>query len=208
MLFITCVLLKERTFLYGEIFMRMSRSLRFAVPVVMAVVLSACGTVTSHRYQSIAHPKRPLVERVEFNPAEIKRESSVSHVVGRAYLRDNRTFQERVANFADVVLNPVSTASTQWYNEVCRRGKVLKGDPSPLYQHAMFVSKTNSYGQFTFPNVPTGEYYLSTKLYWMDTAPRSGPVEYGGLLAKKVKLVAGAVSIDLSQQDRCSGYFH
>ncbi len=184
--------------------------LRYArcVIALSVVGLAACSTVTSHRYQSIGHPKRPQVERVEFNPAEIKKDAGVTHVVGRAYLLDTRAFQERVANFADVVLNPVSAASTQWYTEVCRRGKVLKGEPNPLYQHAMFQTKTNSYGQFAFPNVPAGEYYLSTKLYWIDTAPRSGPVEYGGLLAKRVKLVAGATSIDLNQQDRCPGYFH
>lgn len=188
--------------------MRMIQRMRFLVPVVTAVVLSACGAVTQHRYQSIAHPKRPQVERVAFNPADIKKATGIAHVVGRVYLLDTRAFQERVANFADVVLNPVSAASTQWFTEVCRRGKVLKGEANPLYEHAMFMTKTNSYGQFAFPNVPAGDYYLSTKLYWMDTAPRSGPVEYGGLLAKKVTLVAGVVSVDLSQKDRCPGYFH
>lgn len=183
-------------------------SKRLGILLVSVMGLTACGTVTQHRYQSITHPKRPQVERVQFNPAEIKKESDVAHVVGRAYLREVKNNQERVANFSEVVLNPVSTASTQWFNEVCRRGKVLKGDINPLYEHAMYKTKTNNYGQFAFPNIPTGEYYLSTKLYWMDTAPRSGPVEYGGLITKKVKLVAGAVSIDLNQQDRCPGYFH
>ncbi len=181
---------------------------RIVTLAVSVTGLVACGTVTQHRYQSIAHPKRPQVDRVAFNPDDLKKGAGVAHVVGRAYLLNTRAFQERVANFADVVLNPVSAASTQWFTEVCRRGKVLKGEANPLYEHAMFMTKTNSYGQFAFPNVPAGDYYLSTKLYWMDTAPRSGPVEYGGLLAKKVTLAAGAVSMDLSQKDRCPGYFH
>lgn len=181
---------------------------RWSILLVSVISLTACGTVTQYRYQSISHSKRPQVERVKFNSADIKKGSDVAHLVGRAYLREVKNNQERVANFVEVVLNPVSTASTQWFNEVCRRGKVLKGTVSPLYEHAMYKTKTNNYGQFAFPNIPTGEYYLSTKLYWMDTEPRSGPVEYGGLMAKRVKLVAGAVSIDLNQQNRCPGYFH
>ncbi|NOL49455.1 carboxypeptidase regulatory-like domain-containing protein [Pelistega europaea] len=183
------------------------RKIYFTSAVLLSAILSACGTVTNLKYKSIDHRKRPQVERVAFNPSDIQKASGEVHLVGRVYLRDSHTNEERVGNNVDVVLNPVSSVSTQWFNEVCRKGKVLIGEVDPLYEHAMDMVKTNSYGQFAFPNVSPGEYYLSTRLYWHDTAPFSGPVEYGGLLAKKVKLVGDAVAIDLNQQDRCPGYY-
>ena len=184
------------------------RHLRLGFISIVAVMLTACGTVTEYRYGQISHPKRIEVERVAFNPSDIGAHTGISHLVGRAYVRDNRSFQERVGGFIDVVLNPVSKASTQWFTEVCRHGKVLKGQSDALYQQALIQTKTNNYGQFAFPNVPSGEYYLSTRLYWLDEAPRSGPIEYGGLLAKKINLQPGAQTIDLSQLDKCPGYYH
>lgn len=186
----------------------MMRKLHFAGVALLSLILSACGTVTSYKYKSIGHSKRPQVERVAFNPSDIKQSGGEVHLVGRVYLRDQFRNEERVGNGVDVVLNPVSKASTQWFTEVCRRGKVLVGEVDPLYEHAMDIVKTNEFGQFAFPGVAPGEYYLSTRLYWQDTAPFSGPVEYGGLLAKKVKLTGDAVAIDLSQKDRCPGYYH
>lgn len=185
----------------------MMRKIYFASAALLSLILSACGTVTSYKYRSIEHRKRPQVERVTFNPSDIRKGSGQVHLVGRVYLRD-RLDEERVGNGVDVVLNPVSKASTQWFTEVCSKGKVLVGEVDPLYEHAMDIVKTNAFGQFAFPGVEPGEYYLSTRLYWQDTAPFSGPVEYGGLLAKKVKLTADAVAIDLNQKDRCPGYFH
>ena len=42
----------------------------------------------------------------------------------------------------------------------------------------------------------------------MDTKPARGPVQYGGLLAQRVRLDAATHTIDLNQQHRCPGYFH
>ena len=171
----------------------------------LAVILTACGT-TSKRDTSLVHPKRTQVQRVAFNPSDIVQGSGTTMLVGRAYLGDQ--FQERVANFVDVVLNPVSKASEQWYQEVCRRGKVLTGPVDPNYERRRYLAKTNNYGQFAFSNVPKGEYYLTTRLYWMDTKPARGPVQYGGLLAQRIRLDAATHTIDLNQQHRCPGYFH
>lgn len=179
-------------------------NLRVMAVLSLALVLSACGT--TKRYGSIAHPKRVQVERVAFNSSDIVQGPGTTMLVGRAYLGDQ--FQERVANFVDVVLNPVSRASDQWYQEVCQRGKVLTGKLDPAYSKRRYLAKTNNFGQFAFSQVPKGEYYLTTRLYWLDTKPSSGPVEYGGLLAKRVKLDAATHTIDLNQQSRCPGYFH
>lgn len=183
----------------------MSLPIRLIAVTGLVLVLSACGT-TTQRYSSISHQKRTQVERVVFNSADIVQGNGRTMLVGRAYLGDQ--FQERVANFVEVILNPVSKASEQWYLEVCRKGKVLSGVIDPNYTKRYFSVRTNNFGQFAFTNVPKGEYYLTTRLYWMDTTPVRGPIEYGGLLAKRVKLEDDTYTIDLNQQDRCSGYFH
>ncbi|NEN74952.1 carboxypeptidase regulatory-like domain-containing protein [Pelistega sp. NLN82] len=185
-----------------------SHRFRFVSIVGITLFLAACSTVTQHRYRSIDHVKRPHVERVNFDPSDIKKGTGTTQLVGRAYLQDSRQFKEYSGAMIDVVLNPVSKASEQWFKEVCQRGRVLSEPASALYKQALYQVKTNTFGQFAFPNVPQGEYFLSTRLYWVDTAPRSGPVEYGGLLAKRVKLTSAAQAIDLNQQDRCAGYFH
>lgn len=182
--------------------------IRLVVMAVLAAIVAACGTVTQYRYKSIGHPKRPSVERIKFDPSSLQQSAEQSHLVGRVYLRDERLFQEYVGAQVEVVLNPVSPSSTQWFKEVCQRGKRLVGEIDPLYEHAMLLVRSNDYGQFAFPSVPAGEYYLSSRVYRWDETPFSGPVEYGGLLAKRVKLEAGAVSVDLNQQNACPGYYH
>lgn len=186
----------------------MMRKICFAGAALFSLILSACSTVTSYKYGSIQHRKRPLIERVVFNPADIRTEDGEVHLVGRVYLLDPSLNEEHVGNGVDVVLNPVSQASNQWFNEVCRKGNVLVGIINPRYEQAMNKVKTNEYGQFAFPKVAPGEYYLSSRLYWQDTTPFSGPIEYGGLLAKKITLRGDAMAIDLNQQDRCPGYYH
>ena len=182
-----------------------SSTLRVCALASLALVLTACGTA-GKRDSSLVHPKRDTVQRVAFNYSDIVQGGGSTMLVGRAYLGDQ--YQERVANFVDVVLNPVSKASEQWFKEVCQRGKVLVGPIDPQYERRRYLAKTNNFGQFAFSQVPKGEYFLTTRLYWMGTKPARGPVQYGGLLAKRVKLDAPTHTIDINQQNRCPGYFH
>jgi hypothetical protein len=56
-------------------------------------------------------------------------------------------------------LNPVTSYSTQWYNESYLGGaKMSKVDPR-LFNYLKFTTSDNS-GKFEFLNVPSGSYYL------------------------------------------------
>lgn len=178
------------------------------VSLAVALVLTACSSSgprsTGGGYSA---GTRQEVPRAVFNPSEIKQGRAVSQLVGRAYLGDYHSYGDRVAVGVDVILNPVSGASNQWYNEVCRRGNVLTGPIDERYRARIRTVRTDHYGQYVFTDVPQGEYYLSARMYWIDKEPFSGPVQYGGLVAKKIKLDEAIETIDLNDFARCQGYF-
>lgn len=173
---------------------------------VVTLFLAACSS--SPRHSHIDHGGRKEVSRAAFNPSDIKQGSGYSQLVGRAYISDYKSYGERTGALIDVILNPVSTTSTQWFDEVCRKGNVLTGPVDQNYRSKIRTVKTNQYGQFVFTDVPPGDYYLSARMYWLDTQPFTGPVQYGGLVAKKITLGHAIETIDLNDFDRCQHYFN
>ncbi len=188
----------------------MSRSIKVFLAIIAAVVVAGCSsTKTGGKDHSISHSPRKQIQRIAYNESAYALPvGQPTMLVGRTYIYDRINGGERSGGYVDVVLNPVSAMSDQWFNVVCRSGDVLVGKPDPRYAARAYASKTNSFGQFAFTNVPSGEYYLTTRLYWMDTKPFSGAVQYGGLLAKKIRLIPGTNTINLSDSDKCKGYFH
>lgn len=170
-----------------------------------ALILSACSSSPKLGFDQ---GSRDQIKRADFEPSDIKQGSDYAQLVGRAYISDYKSYGERTGALLDVILNPVSGTSTQWFQEVCRRGNVLTGPVDERYRSKIRTVKTNQYGQFVFTNVPRGEYYLSARMYWLDTQPFSGPVEYGGLVAKRVNLNHSIHTIDLNDRDRCQRYFN
>lgn len=169
-------------------------------------LLTACSS--TKQLGSIDHGVRKQVPRLAFNPADIRQGSNYTQLVGRAFISDYKNYGERTGALIDVILNPVSASSTQWFEEVCRRGNVLSGPVSEAYRSRIRTVKTNQYGQFVFTDVPRGDYYLSARMYWLDTKPFTGPVQYGGLVAKKISLRDSIETIDLHDKDRCQAYYH
>ena len=193
-----------------QVYRFMSRSIKVVLVLTAAAVLAGCSsTKTGGRDSSISHKPRAQVDRMAYDEgAYALPVGQPTMLVGRTFIYDRINGGERSGSYVDVVLNPLSEMSTQWFDEVCRGGRVLKGKPDPRYAARAYASKTNSFGQYAFTNVPSGEYYLTTRLYWMDTKPFSGAVQYGGLLAKKVRLIPGTNTINLSDSDKCRGYYH
>ncbi len=188
----------------------MSRSTHIFLMTIAAIALAGCSsTKTGGRDHSISHSPRKQVQRIVYeDSAYTQPMGQPTMLVGRTFIYDAVNGGERSGSYVDVVLNPVSALSNQWFDVVCRSGNVLVGKPDPRYAARAYASKTNSFGQFAFTNVPAGDYYLTTRLYWMDTKPFSGAVQYGGLLAKKIRLIPGTNTINLSDSDKCRGYFH
>lgn len=181
------------------------KNLKFLI-LSAVLILTACSSSPKHGF--FDQGSRKQVERAAFNPSDIKQSSSNAQLVGRAYISDYKSYGERTGALVDVILNPVSETSVQWFEEVCRRGNVLTGPINESYRSRIRTVKTNQHGQFVFMDVPRGEYYLSARMYWLDTKPFSGPVEYGGLVAKRINLNDSIHTIDLNDFDRCQHYFN
>lgn len=176
--------------------------------IVSVLLLSACSSGSGVKKTSFFDDgSRKQIERAPFSVSDIKKGRGTTQLVGRAYISDFKSYGERTGALVDVILNPVSPTSTQWFNEVCRRGNVLTGPVNESYRSMIRTVKTNQYGQFVFSDVPRGEYYLSARMYWLDTEPFSGPIQYGGLVAKKINLKDSIETIDLNDFDRCRLYF-
>lgn len=185
------------------------KNIRWFIVPIMALVLAGCSSTPSKKDRSLQHEPRKQVQRIAYTgiPATSATQEKTM-LVGVVYMRDRINGGDRTGAYIDVVLNPVSSSSNQWYQQVCRAGNVLSGQPDQRYVRDAYYAKTNNFGQFAFPSVPVGEYYLTSRLYWIDTKPMSGPVEYGGLLSKKIRLVAGTNAINLNDADKCRGYFN
>lgn len=88
----------------------------------------------------------------------------------------------------EIFLNPVTTYSNQWYEEI-----YLKGIPlSPMDDRQIAYVRTkvsDGNGRFEFKNIPAGEYYVSGVVTWESPTGYQGALQtQGGRIAKKVKV--------------------
>lgn len=175
--------------------------------VALSLLLTACGS--SPQRNAVKHKVRKEDKnRVPFKESDLKQGPGKTMLVGRAWLNDATQSGQRTGANIDIILNPVTPTSTQWFNEVCRQGKVLNKSTDSRYKAHIHTSRTNQFGQYVFMDVPVGEYYLVARMYWMDEKPYSGPVQYGGLLAKKVQLGSTTNTVNLDDGDACRPYFN
>ena len=142
--------------------------------------------------------ERELIERMPF-PAEEYRHLSKrgrSTVSGKVYITNRFTADEITKSKVKLWLNPVTSYSTQWYNEVYLGGNKLTKIDKRLFNYLKFTYSSAD-GSFNFFGVPSGEYYL--------TATIQCSVECGYrenksvLLVEKVYVGRGKTEVDLSK---------
>ena len=143
------------------------------------------------------HP-RELIERIPFPVEEYRhlRKKGRSTVSGKVYLTNRFAGEEIKRSNIKLWLNPVTSYSNQWYNEVYLGGNRLTKADKRLYNYLKFTYSLAD-GTFNFFGVPTGEYYL--------TATIKCSVECGYrenksvLLVKKIYVGRGKTEVDLSK---------
>ncbi len=142
--------------------------------------------------------ERELIERIPFPVEEYRhlRKKGRSTVSGKVYLINRLAGEEIKRANIKLWLNPVTSYSNQWYNEVYLGGNRLTKADKRLYNYLKFTYSLAD-GTFNFFGVPTGEYYL--------TATIKCSVECGYrenksiLLAKKIYVGRGKTEVDLSK---------
>jgi len=133
---------------------------------------------------------QPPVERIPFPGGEYDslRESGTAVIRGQAFLK-TRGGDVKTAAGEEVVLNPVTSYSQQWYQVAYLNGRPLTG-PDPRYLRYIRKTIADADGRFTFRNVAGGDYFIVARVVW--EAPTGyGLVPQGGFVAKKVSVEDG-----------------
>ncbi|WP_051919296.1 hypothetical protein [Basilea psittacipulmonis] len=172
----------------------------------LALCLVGCAT-SSHI--ETAPKERLTILRTAFDPSSLRidRQHTNALLKGQVAIDDKKAQRLFTAEQIKVVLNPYSNMSQQWYREVCQKGNYLKGEIDSRYQQFIQKTDTQDQGAYVFDQIHPGRYYLVAEFYWSRYEWDSGVTQYGGLLAKKIDLVAGTNQINITDKDACAGFF-
>lgn len=148
------------------------------IPIILAVALSGCVT------------QQPPVQRISFPVAEYDAlpKTGTGSVTGQAFLRTVGGDVKYGAG-SEVYLQPVTAYTTQWYEVNVLGGRQLT-NPDPRASQGQLRTQADGNGNFTFTNVPPGNYYLSAAVRW--SAPSQyGLLPQGGVVVKTIAVADG-----------------
>ena len=122
-----------------------------------------------------------------FPEDEYKALAKVGNAVvnGQAFLK-TRGGDVKTAAGNEVVLNPVTSYSLEWYEKSYVPGMPMVSADSRI---EAFIRKqiADGNGRFTFKNVPPGEYFVTTKVIWEAPTGYQGSLQrQGGWITKRV----------------------
>lgn len=107
-------------------------------------------------------------------------------VTGQAFLR-TRGGDVKYGAGSEVFLNPVTSYSNFWYEQQMQLGQPLSA-PDPRLNEYVRTQQADGMGNFSFENVPPGDYYVSTKVTWEVPAGYYSSSIQGGWIAEKIKV--------------------
>ncbi|HVP56691.1 MAG TPA: hypothetical protein VMU02_01230 [bacterium] len=154
--------------------------------VVLAVLLCLAGV-------SACAPRTVTqVARIPFPQAEYDRlnVTGTAVITGQAFMKTGGG-EVKTAAGHDVLLNPVTSYSNQWYEVAYIQHKPIAKADSTLSKYVLRQTADGD-GHFTFRDVPAGDYYLVAPVYWDEPGSNGGPpVHQGGLIAKRISVAEG-----------------
>ncbi|MFJ1336791.1 hypothetical protein ACIKP7_01465 [Pseudomonas caricapapayae] len=150
--------------------------------IALACTLSACA---------IPQPARQApVPRIPFPAAEYDAlpKTGTGALTGQVFMRTVGGDVKFGAG-SDVYLLPVTSYSKQWYAESYIAGRTLE-NPDPRARQGQVHTQADGNGNFTFTDLPPGNYFLSSTVTWQ--APTQyGLLPQGGVVAKIVTIADG-----------------
>ncbi len=136
---------------------------------------------------SCATVPQPKISRIPFPEQEYQnlQHSGAAVVKGQAFLK-TRGGDVKLAAGNEVILNPVTSYSNEWYEKAyVQRKNLIESDP----RLRNYVKRTvaDGSGRFVFKNVPPGEYYVTTVITWEAASGYQGALQVqGGTVTKKI----------------------
>ena len=111
--------------------------------------------------QKAVHVDSKRMERVPFPISEYKAlpRQGKGSIRGSIYVK-NGNGKKVFGKSTRLYLNPVTSYSTQWYEESYISGYKLQKEDGRLYNY-LRITASDSEGKFAFHGVPSGHYYIS-----------------------------------------------
>lgn len=143
--------------------------MRFALCALLAVSMIGC-----------VYPRMATFVEAEYAPYA---EPGTGSISGQAFLK-TRGGDVKYGAGNEVYLNPVTTYSTEWYQETVLKNRRLKpADPRTEKYH--WITVADGQGHFTFENVPAGDYYVACAITWMvDAFTTTGDIVHARVTVK------------------------
>lgn len=129
----------------------------------------------------------PAKRMAVFDPAEYApyQVPGTGKVVGQAFLVQAGGGVV-VAAGRPIILNPVTTYSTEWMERIVMRGENLEPPDSRVLSLGVRETRGDAEGRFKFENLAPGDYYLASWVYW-----QVGTVVQGSAVWNKVTVRHG-----------------
>ncbi len=132
------------------------------------------------------------VNRMPFPEDEYKKLATegTAIVKGQAFLK-TRGGDVKVAAGNEVLLNPVTSYSNDWYQVAYLQNRPMSQPDERLW---LYVKKqiADGDGRFTFKNVPAGNYYVTTGVFWEAPTGYQGAMQVqGGAVSKMITVKDG-----------------
>jgi hypothetical protein len=132
------------------------------------------------------------ISRMTFPEQEYQNlaKSGSAVVKGQAFLK-TRGGDVKVAAGNQILLNPVTSYSNEWYEKSYIQGQPLVEPDSRLMTYVIKTVADGS-GRFLFKNVPPGEYFVTTVITWEAATGYKGALQVqGGTVTKRIKVNDG-----------------
>lgn len=134
-----------------------------------------------------------VVQRPDFDPAEyagLDERTGTGIVSGQVFLR-TRGGEVRYGAGSEVILNPVTSYSRFWY-EVGHVQRKQISPPDPRLDRYLITTQADGNGNFRFENVPAGDYYLTSSVFWEVPVGIYTSQPQGGFISEPVTVVDGS----------------
>lgn len=141
------------------------------------LALAGCASVPGV-FSDIPRPPFPVEEY-----AQLSREGTGT-VIGQAFLR-TMGGEVRYGAGSEVMLNPVTSYSTFWYEQDYSLGGRRLAPPDPRLEDYILTTQADGDGRFAFRNVPPGDYYAVSRVDW-HVARSYGLTQEGGWIARRI----------------------
>lgn len=155
------------------------RGLRLCVVAVFPLTVAACAIPVS-----VYQRQAPFIEDEYLASAK----AGTGKLTGQAFTK-TRGGDVKYAAGNPIVLNPITTYSTEWFNVLVKQNIPMSTPDQRAFKYVRTVT-ADGMGNFEFTGLPAGEYYVVTSIFWEVPGP-NGLSTTGSNVGEKVVVKEG-----------------